>query len=290
MLANRLSEDGRHSVLLIEAGGSDRNPVFSVPLLAGMAYFWKSSNWHYETEPQAAMDGRSIKWPRGKVLGGSSTINGMMYMRGNRADYDQWRQMGLAGWSYADVLPYFKRSEDFPERAGDPFHGSGGPLRVRKARAENPLYAAFLNAGAAEGFRRNDDFNGRDQEGLGVYDFNIRDGRRESSATAYLRPAQGRSNLLSGRIRSPAGLSSRASGPKPSRSSAAVNGWWSRRGGRSSCRAGRSIHRIFSNCQGSAIRRCSRRAVSKRFMPFRVSAGTCRIISVSTSPIRRAIR
>lgn len=195
VLANRLSEDGRHSVLLIEAGGSDRNPIFSIPLLAGAAYYWRPTNWNYATTPQPGLDGRSVKWPRGKLLGGCSSINGMMYMRGTRADYDVWRQLGLSGWGYDDVLPYFIRAEDNPERPGNPYHGQGGPLHVEKAKADNPLYRAFLEAGAAEGFPRNDDFNGARQEGLGRYDFNVSHGRRVSSATAYLRPAEGRANL-----------------------------------------------------------------------------------------------
>ena len=195
VLANRLSEDARSSVLLIEAGGEDRNPLFRIPLLAGVAYWYKPSNWGYQTTPQAGLDGRQIRWPRGKVLGGSSTINGMMYMRGTARDYDRWAAAGCAGWGYRDVLPYFRRSEDNPERADDPFHGVGGPLRVTRAKAENPLYAAFLTAAAAEGHPRNTDFNGAVQEGLGPYDFNIRDGRRESSATAFLRPVRARPNL-----------------------------------------------------------------------------------------------
>ena len=195
VLANRLSEDPKNSVLLVEAGGSDRNPLFSIPLLAGLAYWHKPSNWNYATTPQAHLDNREIKWPRGKVLGGSSTINGMMYMRGNSADYDQWAQSGLTGWSYADVLPYFRRSENNPGRAGSLYHGQEGPLAVGKARGENPLYADFLSAGKACGAKFNDDFNGAEQEGLGYYDFNTRSGRRESSATAFLRPAMGRRNL-----------------------------------------------------------------------------------------------
>jgi len=195
VLANRLSEDARNSVLLIEAGGSDRNPLFSVPLLAGVAYWHKPTNWNYLTVPQPGLDQRQIKWPRGKVLGGSSTINGMMYMRGNAADYDQWAQAGCGGWSYADVLPYFRRSEDNPERPDNPFHGQGGPLHVQKARAQNPLYHSFITAGMAEGAGANADFNGAAQEGLGIYDFNIRNGRRVSSATAFLRPALQRRNL-----------------------------------------------------------------------------------------------
>lgn len=195
VLANRLSEDSKHRVLLIEAGGSDRNPVFSIPLMAGAAYFWKPSNWHYSTEPQAHLDGRRIKWPRGKVLGGSSSINGMMYMRGSHQDYDTWRQLGLSGWGYEDVLPYFRRAEHNPERPDSPFHGQDGPLHVERARADNPLYRAFLEAGYDLGFPVNEDFNGATQHGLGVYDFNVRNGRRVSSATAYLRPAEGRENL-----------------------------------------------------------------------------------------------
>lgn len=195
VLANRLSKDPAISVLLVEAGGSDHNPLFSVPLLAGVAYWHKPSNWIYKTTPQMHMGGREIKWPRGKVLGGSSTINGMMYMRGNAADYDQWAQTGLTGWGYDDVLPYFRRSESNPERPGDPFHGQDGPLRVKKSKGGNPLYDDFLRAGQANGARPNDDFNGADQEGLGFYDFNIRDGRRESSATAFLQPAMTRKNL-----------------------------------------------------------------------------------------------
>jgi choline dehydrogenase len=195
VLANRLSEDGRHSVLLLEAGGKDSNPLIRVPMVSGLIYFWKSINWNYVTTPQDSLDGRVVNWPRGKVLGGSSSINGMMYMRGHRADYDMWAGQGLPGWGYADILPYFRRSEGHLERPASPYHGTDGPLAVIKAKGENPLYREFLAAGAAEGFVANDDFNGADQEGLGLYDFNIRNGRRESTATAFLRPAQGRKNL-----------------------------------------------------------------------------------------------
>jgi choline dehydrogenase len=195
VLANRLSEDGRQRVLLIEAGGGDRNPIFRLPILAGAAYWYRRTNWNYVTTAQPGLDGRQIRWPRGRLLGGSSSINGMMYMRGNAADYDGWAAEGCAGWSHAEVLPYFRRSEDNPDRAGDPHHGVGGPLRTVRARGENPLYAAFLAAGRAEGAPDNADFNGARQEGLGLYDFNIRDGRRESAATAFLRPALGRANL-----------------------------------------------------------------------------------------------
>ena len=195
VLANRLTKDPKITVLLVEAGGSDRNPLFSVPMLAGMAYWYKPTNWNYITTPQTNLRARQIKWPRGKVLGGSSTINGMMYMRGNAVDYDRWAQSGLVGWSYKDLLPYFCRSECNPERAGDNFHGQDGPLFVKKARGDNPLYADFLKAGVSCGSKLNNDFNGAEQEGLGIYDFNTRNGRRESSATAFLRPAMSRKNL-----------------------------------------------------------------------------------------------
>ena len=195
VMANRLSEDPKNRVLLIEAGGSDRYPLFSIPLLAGAAYYWKPTNWNYETEPQLYMDQRSIRWPRGKLLGGSSSINGMMYMRGNRNDYDNWARNGLPDWSYDDVLPYFKRSEVNPERTKSAFHGQDGELFTANAKGQNPLYDAFLKAGYDLGHPVNHDFNGEHQEGLGRYDFNIKKGRRVSSATAFLRPILSRPNL-----------------------------------------------------------------------------------------------
>ncbi len=195
VLANRLSEDARNRVLLIEAGGRDRNPFLKIPLMAGLVYHWKSLNWNYQIAPQPHMDNRTIAWPRGRVLGGSSSINGMMYMRGHRSDYDGWRQTGLDGWGYDQVLPYFRRSEGHAVRE-DAFHSREGPLRVVTAKGDHPLYHAFLASAEALGHPRNPDFNGARQEGLGPYDFNIRDGRRESTATAFLRPAEGRANLV----------------------------------------------------------------------------------------------
>lgn len=195
VLANRLSADPARRVLLIEAGGSDRNPIFTIPMLAGVAYFWKPSNWHYETVPQKHLGGRAIKWPRGKVLGGSSTINGMMYMRGNAADYDAWSALDMPDWNYSHVLPYFKRSQNATNHPGSAYHGTGGELMSRRASGDNPLYRSFLEAGRKTGYPENDDFNGAQQEGLGFYDFNIRNGRRESSATAFLQPALSRPNL-----------------------------------------------------------------------------------------------
>jgi choline dehydrogenase len=196
LLANRLSADPERRVVLLEAGGRDRNPLIGVPLLAGLVYYLKSLNWNYRTEPDPGLNGRSLAWPRGRVLGGSSTINGMMYMRGHRRDYDDWRQLGLDGWGYADVLPYFRAFERNLSHHGDDFfHGRDGELLTKQARGDNPLYRAWLAAAAAAGFPASADHNGFEQEGLGLYDFNIHRGRRVSAASAFLRPVAGRANL-----------------------------------------------------------------------------------------------
>ena len=194
VLANRLSADPDRSVLLIEAGGKDRNPLFRLPLLMGRLFHSGTYNWRYHTEPVPSLGGRSLYWPRGKVLGGSSTINGMVYVRGNRRDYDRWAQMGLAGWSYDDVLPAFRRSEGHVHRDGA-WHGRTGELTVCRARATNPLFDAFIEAGRQAGYPVNDDFNGPEQQGFGRYDFTIRRGKRCSTSAAFLRPIRHRPNL-----------------------------------------------------------------------------------------------
>jgi len=190
VLANRLSGDPANRVVLVEAGGEARHPALRIPLLAGHAYFLRSVNWNYESEPEPHLDGRRIPWPRGKVLGGTSAINGMMYMRGNRRDYDDWHRCGLEGWDYASVLPYFKRAEGHGSRR-DAYHGTEGPLRVERARSDNPLYEVFLRACATLGLPRNDDFNGAIQEGVGRQDFCYRRGRREDAGQAFLAPVRG---------------------------------------------------------------------------------------------------
>ncbi|QGN55618.1 GMC family oxidoreductase [Novosphingobium sp. Gsoil 351] len=195
LLANRLSADPRVRVLLLEAGGRGRNPLIRVPMVAGLLYFMPSLNWGYETVPQGGLDGRSLVWPRGRVLGGSSAINGMMYIRGTPADYDQWRQSGLAGWGYEDVLPFFRSFERNVSHADRHFHGHEGELWTERARGENPIYGAWLDSARAAGADLNPDFNGARQEGVGYYDFNIRDGRRVTAATAFLDPIRGRQNL-----------------------------------------------------------------------------------------------
>jgi len=194
VLANRLSADGRYSVLLLEAGPKDNNLWIHVPLGYGRLFKEKTVNWMYQTEPEPGLDGRTIFQPRGKVLGGSSSINGLLYVRGQHEDYDRWRQHGNSGWGFDDVLPYFKRAEN-QERGADDFHGAGGPLPVSDLVHADPLSAAFIAAAAETGIPVNPDFNGASQEGAGFFQTTTRRGRRASTAVAYLRPARGRRNL-----------------------------------------------------------------------------------------------
>lgn len=194
VLANRLSADPANKVLLLEAGGKDLNPLFRLPMLMGKLFHSGIYNWHYHTEAEPHLNGRSLYWPRGKVLGGTSTINGMIYVRGNRHDYDRWAQMGAAGWSYDEVLPAFLRSEAHVQRNGA-FHNTEGELTVCRARGWNGLLDVFNQAGGEAGYPLNDDFNGEEQEGFGRYDFTITKGKRCSTAYAFLRPARDRPNL-----------------------------------------------------------------------------------------------
>lgn len=194
VLANRLTADGNHSVLLLEAGPEDTHLWIHVPLGYGKLFKEKAVNWMYQTEPEPGLDGRTIFQPRGKVLGGSSSINGLLYLRGQHQDYDRWRQRGNAGWGYDDVLPYFKKAED-QQRGGNEFHGVGGPLPVSDWRQGDPLSEAFVVAAAEAGIPTNPDFNGATQEGAGFFQTTTRRGRRASTAYSYLRPAERRSNL-----------------------------------------------------------------------------------------------
>lgn len=194
VLANRLSASGRHRVLLLEAGPEDRNPWVHIPL--GYARLFRNArlNWMYQSEPEPALDGRRIFQPRGKVLGGSSSINGLVYMRGQKEDFDHWRQLGNAGWGFDDVLPYFRKSEN-QQRGADAFHGTGGPLHVSDPTEPHPLCEAFIAASGEVGIPRNDDFNGATQEGAGYFQMTARNGLRCSAAVAFLRPARRRPNL-----------------------------------------------------------------------------------------------
>ena len=194
VLANRLSESGRHRVLLLEAGGRDTNPWIHIPLGYGKLFNDPKVNWLYQTEPQPGLDGRVINQPRGKVLGGSSSINGLVYIRGQRQDFDRWRQLGNAGWGYDDLLPYFRKAED-QARGSDTYHGAGGPLPVSDQSEPHPLCDAFIAAAQEAGHPANADFNGERQEGAGYYQSTSRRGLRVSSAVAYLRPALRRANL-----------------------------------------------------------------------------------------------
>jgi choline dehydrogenase len=193
-LAGRLSENPNNRVLLLEAGGRDWHPFIHMPAGFAKLIHFDSINWAYETEPQAELEGRRIYWPRGKVLGGSSSINAMCYCRGHRKDYDEWATGGAHGWSFDEVLPFFMKSEDQENGASD-FHGTGGPLGVQNLRHTNPLSAVFIEAARQAGQPRTDDFNGPRQRGFGYYQVTQRDGRRCSSAVAYLRPAMKRPNL-----------------------------------------------------------------------------------------------
>jgi choline dehydrogenase len=193
-VAARLSESGRHRVLLLEAGGEDRNPWIHVPMGYSRLFSNPRVNWMYESEPEPELKGRSMYQPRGKVLGGTSSINGMVYMRGNPLDYDGWRQRGCTGWDWDSVLPYFKKAED-QERGEDPFHGVGGPLRVSDQPARFELAEHWIAAAVEAGLPANNDFNDGQQEGAGPFQSTTKGRRRWSTAVAYLRPARDRKNL-----------------------------------------------------------------------------------------------
>ena len=204
VLANRLSADPKTQVLLLEAGGDDRplhnlkqfwsNMMVQTPIGFGKTLNDPKVNWLYETEEDKGSGGRKHKWPKGKVLGGSSSINGLLYIRGQAADYDGWRQMGCEGWSYQDVLPYFVRSEH-QERGTDEFHGEGGPLNVSDMTEQHPISGALLEAAVEAGIPRSPDINARHQEGVTWFQFTIKNGQRHSTAVGYLHPVMGRANL-----------------------------------------------------------------------------------------------
>src|SRR6185437_7427543 len=195
VLAARLSEDAGVRVALIEAGPTDRNPYIHIPAAVAAAMFHPAIGWGYSTEPQAGLNGRRIPIPRGRVIGGSGSVNGMAYHRGHPRDYDDWAAAGNTGWSYREVLPYFIRSENNEAWRGSPYHGVGGPMNVTGIDRPNPLNKAFLGALASLQHRESPDFTGPDPEGYGLRQATIRSGRRESTATAYLRPALPRENL-----------------------------------------------------------------------------------------------
>lgn len=194
VLANRLSADPANKVILLEAGGRDLNPWIHIPVGYFKTIHNPNVDWCYKTEPDPGLNGRSIEWPRGKVLGGSSSLNGLLYVRGQPQDYDRWRQMGNAGWGWEDVLPLFKRAEQ-NERGADEFHGDQGPLSVSNMRIQRPITDAWVAAAQTAGYKFNPDYNGAEQEGVGFFQLTSRKGRRCSSAVAYLNPVKSRENL-----------------------------------------------------------------------------------------------
>ncbi len=194
VLANRLSEDPKNKVILMEAGPRDWNPWIHIPVGYFKTMHNPSVDWCYRTEPDPGLNGRRLDWPRGKVLGGSSSLNGLLYVRGQPEDYDRWQQMGNPGWGWDEVLPLFKRSEN-QERGQDEFHGSDGELSVSNMRLQRPICDAWVAAAQAAGYPFNPDYNGATQEGVGYFQLTARKGRRCSSAVAFLNPARSRPNL-----------------------------------------------------------------------------------------------
>ncbi|AWC24953.1 choline dehydrogenase [Aminobacter sp. P9b] len=193
-MAYRLSEDGKHSVIVIEYGGTDFGPLIQMPSALSIPLNMSRYDWGYSSEPELHLGGRTLATPRGKVLGGSSSINGMVYVRGHARDFDHWAEQGASGWGYADVLPYFKRMEH-SNGGEDGWRGTSGPLNVQRGPRRNPLYQAFVEAGQQAGFELTDDYNGSKQEGFGAMEQTIHGGRRWSVANAYLRPALKRGNV-----------------------------------------------------------------------------------------------
>ena len=276
-VAARLSEDPDKQVLLLEAGGRDWNPLIHMP--AGFTKLTGPSvNWGFETVPQPELNGRRMHYPQGRTLGGSTSINAMIYIRGNRLDYDEWRDLGNEGWGYDGVLPYFRKSEN-NERLADEYHGTGGPLNVTEQVAHNPISKGFVRAAQSVGIPFSHDFNGAEQAGVGFYDVTQRNVRRESSATAYLGPARKRKNLIiathaqatqliieNGRAVGRASTSPRTSRPRRGSSPAA----------KSSSRAGRSTRLACCCCPASDPPTSCASSASRSFTTCRVSARTSR--------------
>jgi choline dehydrogenase len=195
VLANRLTEDGASKVLLLEAGPADKSMWINIPVGFSKLMNNPAYNWMFETEPEDNVKGRKIPIPRGKTLGGSSSINGMLYVRGQPLDYDTWSQLGNRGWSYDSILPYFKKSENFEPGGNDPARGTGGPLNVADMRERHEMVEAFIDGGVAMGYKRNKDYNNGEQEGFGYFQVTQKNGERWSTARAFLNPAKARGNL-----------------------------------------------------------------------------------------------
>jgi choline dehydrogenase len=194
VLANRLSKEDANSVCLIEAGPKDSSPWIHLPIGYGKTMWDPKVNWKFETEPDPGMNQRKIYWPRGKCLGGSSSINGLIFIRGQKEDYDGWKNLGNTGWGWDDVLPYFKRAEG-NDRLGEPLHSKTGPLKASSIPKKHPLVESFIKSAVSLGVPETDDFNNLTQEGVGYYQLSTHKGLRCSTAVAYLNPIKKRSNL-----------------------------------------------------------------------------------------------
>lgn len=201
VMAKRLSDDRKHSVLVLEYGGTDRGPLIQMPSALSYPMSMQLYNWGFETEPEPHLNGRRLATPRGKVMGGSSSINGMVYVRGHARDFDAWQDMGAVGWGFADVLPYFKRLENV-EGGQAGWRGTEGPMHVKRGRRKNPLYQAFIDAGRQAGYPVTADYNGQQQEGFADFEMTVHEGLRWSAANAYLKPAlkTGRIKLVTGAL------------------------------------------------------------------------------------------
>jgi choline dehydrogenase len=280
VLANRLSEDGRNSVLLLEFGGGDSSIFIQMPTALSIPMNDRRYIWDYEAEPEPALGGRRLHTPRGKVLGGSSSINGLVYVRGNPLDFDRWQDEGARGWAYKDVLPYFSRAEDRDEGA-DAYRGAGGPLKTRYGTLTNPLHDAWLKSAEAAGYPLTADINGYQQEGFGRMDMTVGEGRRWSAANAYLKPARKWPNLT---VRTHALVTRivfdgrRAVGVRYRQGNREIE-----RTEKSSWPAARSTRRSCSSSPGSARPRSSAAWASTSSQIGRAWAKTCKITWSSIS-------
>ena len=289
VLANRLTADGKTTVLLLEAGGKDRDPWIHIPAGFFRNIYNPKVAWNFESEPVPEFNSRRIPLPRGKVLGGSSSINGLIYIRGQKQDFDLWRQLGNTGWSYDDVLPYFRKSED-QEHGENEFHGKGGPLAVSDLRTDHPLHDAFVAGANQAGYPYTPDFNGAEQEGVGPLQLTVRNRRRCSTAAGYLKPVMARSNLkveiraLAHRVLTEG---KRAVGVEFSRT---VRFARRARGARCCWRAGRSTRRSCCSFPASVRACCCSSTASMWCTTSRASARTFRttVAGASSTAAHRA--
>ena len=283
VVANRLSEDGKASVLVLEAGGSDRTVWIQLPIGYGRTFFDRSINWMYDTEAEPNLGGRSSYWPRGKVIGGSGSINAMVYVRGRPEDFNDWKSMGNAGWGWDDVLPYFRKSEDH-DGGQTSHHGKGGPIHVTDiSKRAHPLCQTFIETAKGLGYDYTPDFNGPSGEGVGIYQINTDKGFRASSANAFLRPALRRKNLT---------LRTKAHVTRILFEGKAAVGLEYRQGGQLHTvrAAARSIRRNCCRSRALATGPCFRPLALAWSMTRRLWARTFRIIwrcRISTSPAAR---